>query len=925
MSEQKCSFAEFRATYRLQLSRRFGFSDAADLVPYLAALGVSHVYASPITEARPGSTHGYDIIDHSRLNPELGGEDAFDAFVAALHRHDMGLIVDFVPNHMGIGADNVWWLDVLEWGEASPYAQYFDINWDAARPDLKGRVLLPVLGEQYGEILERGEIQLRFDAAEGSFSAWYFVHRFPISPLTYGMILEAAGEIPAGLAGAFASLGGLSAAVAREDAVVLKGRLAAAARDPSVNAAIGAALAQFAGRAGEPRSFDLLHGLLEAQHYRIAHWRVAAEEINFRRFFNINDLAGLRMELPELFERSHRMLFARLRRGDLQGLRIDHIDGLFDPRTHCERLHEAFARPLYVVVEKILARYETLPDWPVAGTTGYDFANQALGLFVDPAGEGRMTVLYRRFAGGNEDFDEVLYAAKLRIMRINFASEMNVLAGEFHRLSMGDRRTRDFTLNGMLAALEEVIAAFPVYRTYVSAHGASADDRRYIGWAIGQAKKRWRGADTSIFDFLRTVLGGEATECVPVAGDALHVAMHFQQVTGPVMAKAAEDTAFYRYVRLLALNEVGGDPRRFGLSVAAFHHLAQERARLWPRAMVTTATHDTKRGEDARVRLALLSETPREWSRRLSQWFRLNRSRRVEVDDEIVPSRNVEYLFYQALLSAWAPDLEPFDTACIASLARRIEEYMIKAVREAKRQTSWSNPNAEYETALRRFVQTVLDAGRTNPFLGQFHAFAESLARPAAVASLAQLVLKLTVPGVPDIYQGGELWDFSLVDPDNRRPVDWDLRRSLLADIAATPAAEVVRHWAQHWQDGREKLFVTQRLLALRRAYPALFAEGDYQPLECDGERSGHLCAFARRHGDCAVVVAVPRLVYHLYRDGGTPDWGRTEIALPSATGWADWLTGRRLDDGDRVPAARLFADFPVSVLFAAMSPAGEA
>jgi (1->4)-alpha-D-glucan 1-alpha-D-glucosylmutase len=918
MSEESCSFAEFRATYRLQLSRGFGFSEAADLVPYLAALGVSHVYASPITEARPGSTHGYDIVDHNRLNPELGGSDAFSAFVGALHRHGMGLIVDFVPNHMGIGADNDWWLDLLEWGEASPYAQYFDINWDADRSDLKGRVLLPVLGAQYGEILESGEITLRFDAAEGSFSAWYFEHRFPISPPSYGTILEAGGEILAGLAGRFAALSGLSAAIAQEDAAVLKGRLAEAVRKPAVAAATAAALERFAGRAGDPRSFDRLHRLLEAQHYRIAHWRVAAEEINYRRFFNINDLAGLRMELPDLFERTHRLLFALIRRGDVQGLRIDHIDGLFDPRTYCERLQQAFEAPLYTVVEKILARYEMLPDWPVAGTTGYDFANQVLGVFIDPVGERWITRLYRRLDGHDATFDDVLYTAKRRIMRVNLASEINQLAGEFHRLSMGERRTRDFTANGMLAALVEVIASFPVYRTYVSPRGASPDDRRYIGWAVGQAKKRWQGADTSIFDFLHLVLTGEAAGCDPGDDDALRVAMHFQQVTGPVMAKAAEDTAFYRYVRLLVLNEVGGDPRRFGVSVAAFHHLAQERARLWPRALLTTATHDTKRGEDARIRLALLSETPREWGRQLSRWFRLNRSRRNEIDNEIVPSRNVEYLFYQALLGAWAPDLEPRDMAGISSFAERIEAYMIKAVREAKQQTSWSNPNTAYEAALRRFVQGVLDAGRVNPFLDEFHAFAAALARPGAVASLAQLVLKLTAPGVPDIYQGGELWDFSLVDPDNRRPVDWDLRRAMLHKIAAAPAADLARDW----QDGREKLFVTQRLLALRRRHPVLFAEGDYQPLECEGEKSGQICAFARRRGDCAVVVAVPRLLYRLYRDGA-PDWGETEIALPSAPGWEDWLTGRQYDDQNRIAAARLFADFPVSVL-RAVPPEGD-
>jgi (1->4)-alpha-D-glucan 1-alpha-D-glucosylmutase len=920
MSEDSGSFIAFRATYRLQLSGSCGFREATGLVPYLAALGVSHVYASPITEARPGSAHGYDIIDHNRLNPELGGKEEFNVFVDALHRHRMGLIVDFVPNHMGIGADNAMWLEVLEWGADSPYAPFFDINWDAARPDLKGRVLLPVLGAQYGEILENGEIGLRFDAAEGSFSAWYFEHRFPISPVSYVTVLEAAGKALAGLADDFAALATWSVDIAREDAVVLKSRLAEAAGEPAGARAIASALAQFAGRPGEPASFERLHRLLEAQHYRIAHWRVAAEEINYRRFFNINDLAGLRMELPELFERTHRLLFELIQRRDVQGVRVDHIDGLFDPRAYCEQLRQAFETPLYIVVEKILARYEMLPDWPVAGTTGYDFANQVLGIFVDPAGESAMTRLYQRFAGREETFDDVLYAAKLRIMRVNLASEMNVLAGEFHRLSMRERRTRDFTLNGMLAALEEVIAAFPVYRTYVSPRGVGADDRRYIGWAVSQAKKRWRGADTSIFDFLHAILTVQAPAQPDTSrGGALYAAMHFQQITGPVMAKSAEDTAFYRYTRLLALNEVGGDPRRFGVSVAAFHHLAQERARLWPRAMVTTATHDTKRGEDARIRLALLSEMPREWGRRLSQWFRLNRSRRFEIDNEIVPSRNVENLFYQALLGAWPPQLGPGDAAGVNKLAARLEEYMIKAVREAKQQTSWSNPNAAYETALRRFVQGVLDPGRANPFLSEFHAFVGALARPGAVASLAQLALKLTVPGVPDIYQGGELWDFSLVDPDNRRLVDWDLHRALLERIATAQAEDLAREW----QDGREKLFVTQRLLALRRAHPALFAEGDYQPLEIEGEKSGHLCAFARRRGNCAIVVAVPRLLHRLYRDGSAPDWGRTEIILPSPSAWRDWLTGRRLAARHRVSAASLFADFPVSVLLGASESGG--
>jgi (1->4)-alpha-D-glucan 1-alpha-D-glucosylmutase len=913
MSGQPGDALPIRATYRLQFHRGFTFRDATGLVPYLAALGVSHLYASPITEARPGSTHGYDIIDHNRFNPEIGSDEDFRRLIAALRAHGIGLIVDFVPNHMGIGADNVWWLDVLEWGQESPVARYFDINWHAARPDLEGRVLLPVLGEQYGVILEKGEIALRFDPAEGSFSAWYFDHRFPIGPRSYGAILDGGGELLAGLALDFHAIETSASAAARERATELKRALADRARDPAVAVPIEAALQQFAGRAGDPDSFGPLHRLLEAQSYRIADWRVAAEEINYRRFFNINDLAGLRMELPELFEQTHRLIFGLVERGDLQGLRVDHIDGLFDPQDYCERLQQRSGAPLYVLVEKILARYEVLPDWPVAGTTGYDFVNQVLAIFVDPEGEAAMNRLYRRMAPRDETFDEVLYACKKRIMQVNLASEMNVIAREFHQLAMRDRRTRDFTLNGMLAALEEVVAAFPVYRTYVSPRGAGADDRRYIDWAIGQARKRWRGADLSIFDFLRAILTGEAAdpERDPSPGGALHTAMHFQQVTGPVMAKAAEDTAFYRYVRLLALNEVGGDPRRFGMSVAAFHHLGQQRARQSPRAMVTTATHDTKRGEDARARLALLSEMPREWGRRVFQWLRLNRSRRSEIDGDSAPDRNVEYLFYQTLFGAWPPALDPGDVAGVEGLAERVEAYMIKAARERKLETSWSNPSAAYEGALQRYVRSVLDASRPNPFLAEFHAFVVALARQGAITSLAQLVLKLTVPGVPDIYQGGELWDFSLVDPDNRRPIDWDTRRVLLEEVTTMRAADL----AGNWQDGREKLFATHRLLTLRRAHPDLFAEGDYQPLEVAGDRSGHLCAFVRSREGMSLVAAVPRLIYQLYREGEAADWGASEIVLPPGGGWRDVFTGRRLDWQDRVPAADLFADFPVCVL----------
>ena len=912
MSGPPAPAAAVRATYRLQFHRGFTFRDAQTLIPYFAELGISHLYASPIMEARPGSSHGYDIIDHNRINPEIGGEAGFQTLVAALHAHGMGLILDIVPNHMGVGGrDNAWWLDTLEWGEESPFAAYFDINWDAARDDLKGRVLLPVLGDQYGVILERGDIELRLDRTEGSFSAWYSDHRFPISPRSYAAILDAGGGPLAGLAREFAAIKSCTPVAARERATALKSRLAAIAVEPAGVAALAALLHAFNGQPCRPASFRRLHRLLDAQAYRLAFWRVATEEINYRRFFNINDLAGLRMELPQLFEETHRPVFAMIERGEVQGLRIDHIDGLFDPGTYCKALQRQSAEPLYIIVEKILARHEGLPDWPIAGSTGYDFVNQALALFVDPGGEPAMTRLYRQLTGRDEDFDDILDACKRRIMRVNLASEMNVLARRFHRLSMSEWRTRDFTLNGMLAALEEVIAAFPVYRTYVSERGVSADDRRHIEWAIGQAKQRYRPDDTTILDFVhRVIIGDCAGHAHPE--EVLRTAMHFQQVTGPVLAKACEDTAFYRYFRLLALNEVGGDPRRFGMSIAAFHRLMQDRARYWPHAMIATATHDTKRGEDARLRLALLSEMPRDWGRRVSRWLRLNRRHRSEIGGELVPDRNVEYLFYQTLVGAWPPGMSPNDTDGMRHVGDRIETAMVKAVREGKEVSRWSNPNTQYEAGLQRFIAGALDASRANPFLADFHAFIGLLAQPAAVASLAQLVLKMTVPGVPDIYQGGELWDFSLVDPDNRRLVDWERRRAVLREVGAAGVAELVGDW----EDGREKLFIVHHLLQLRRHHPALFATGEYVPLEVtDGPGADHLCAFARRSGDSVLVVAVPYLVHGLYRGGATADWGATELTLPAQLAWRDVLTGREWPRSERIPVGDLLAAFPVSVL----------
>src|SRR5215471_4584150 len=613
-------------------------------------------------EARPGSTHGYDIIDHNRLNPEIGTEAGFRALVDALHAHGMGLILGFVPNHMGVGSDNRWWFDVLEWGQQSPFAAYFDINWDPVRPDLKGRVLLPVLGDHYGAVLENGDIALRFDAEEGTFSAWYYDHRFPLSPDSYATILEAGGEPLANVAREFRKIRQYQAGSARPQAARLKQSLAERTREPPFADAIEVALDHFKGEPGNAASFAALHQLLEMQAYRIAYWRVAAEEINYRRFFNINELAGLRMELPELFERTHRLVFKLIECGDVQGLRIDHVDGLLDPKGYLMRLGEQAPVPFYLVVEKILARHEALrEDWPVAGTTGYEFANLVLDLLVHPSGEEGLTQAYADFVGSHRTFDQIVYDCKIRVMLNEMASELNVLARDAGRLARQNPRTADFTRNILHRALKEIIACFPVYRTYVDGNARPTEaDTRDMDWAVAHARRNEPELDPSVFDFLHRLL---TTDLVaqPRSGfsrqSAIRFAMRVQQYSGPVMAKGLEDTAYYRFNRFVALNEVGGHPDHFGVSLGAFHRANAQRAERWPHAMLATSTHDTKRGEDARARLAVLSEMPEEWARQVQTWSRLLRARRGDVEGTGPPDRNDEYLFYQLLLGAWPVDL----------------------------------------------------------------------------------------------------------------------------------------------------------------------------------------------------------------------------------------------------------------------------
>jgi (1->4)-alpha-D-glucan 1-alpha-D-glucosylmutase len=966
-------------TYRVQFGRSFTFADAEHLVPYLAALGVSHLYASSYLKARAGSTHGYDLTDYGALNPEIGDEDGLVRLCAALDRHGMGQILDFIPNHMGIGkADNVWWLDVLEWGQASPYAEYFDIDWTPAKEQLRGKVLLPALGGLYGEVLERGELAVAFDPAAGSFGVWYHEHLFPIRPAHYGAILapyiasrraagEADGVVLDALDGVVKRAPELRVgrlpirrrAAVREAAILFKRDLAAlVARCPESGAAIEAAVEAFNGTPGDARSFQPLHRLLERQAYRLAYWRVAADEINYRRFFDINDLAGVRMERTALFEVAHRLVQPWVAQGRLHGRRIDHIDGRYDPAQYCRRLTAqasealaptapAEARPkLYLVVEKILAQHEALRDWPIDGTTGYEMLNLINGLFVDPDSAAALDAAYRQFLGRGSSFDEILYAAKKLVMRTMLASELQVLANTLDRICETNWRTRDFTLAGLRAALEEVVANFPVYRTYVDERAVTAADRRDIDWAVGLARRRRDADESPVLDFIHGVLTGDLVRRRRSGYSrraVIDVAKRFQQFTGPVTAKSLEDTSFYRFNRLLSLNEVGGDPRRVGASIAAFHHVNQERMRLWPTAMTTTATHDTKRGEDMRARLDVLSEMPREWGARARHWATLNRRAKFGGDGASIPGRNDEYFLYQTLVGAWPNalmDAAALDPAALDAFRERIEGCMLKSMREAKLRTSWAHPKPVYEDAMTAFIRRVLDPAASQLFLADLVGFAARLAGPGMVNGLAQTVLKLTVPGVPDVYQGAELWDLSLVDPDNRRPVDFARRATLLGDLArefppdraAEPAA--LRRLLDCWPDGRIKLFVLWRLLTLRRGQEELFRRGAYVPLAVEGRHEEHICAFARVADEAMLLVAVPRLTAKLGAAAPGPLgalWGDTKVVCPErAAGrpWLDVFSGKHRHADERMggpvmPAARLFAELPIAVMVAGSTDGG--
>jgi (1->4)-alpha-D-glucan 1-alpha-D-glucosylmutase len=960
------------ATYRLQLNRDFTFNQATEVVPYLSALGISHCYISPCLKARAGSLHGYDIVDHNSLNPEIGSNEEFDRFVNTLHEHGMGLILDIVPNHMGVmGSDNAWWLDVLENGESSVFANYFDIDWHPLKDELHGKVLVPVLGDHYGAVLEKGDLKLVFNVQRGEFTISYFENRFPIDPRQYPRILEhcapQTSESPGeqntdllefqSLITAFGHLPERSEASSdriaerNRDKEINKRRLAElCARVPAIASCIRKAVESFNGDPANPASFENLHELIKAQAFRLANWRVASDDINYRRFFDTNDLAGLCMENEAVFEATHRLVLSMIAERKVDGVRLDHPDGLYDPAQYFERLNRSIAiaakpaeselgsvpRPCsggdapYVVIEKILTGSERLPaDWAVCGTTGYDFANLVNGLFVDPATGKRMERIYRNFIRNSIDddteFEDLAYRCRKLIMRVALVSELNMLANRLARIALARRRTCDFTLNSLRDAVMEVVANFPVYRTYVTPAGVSDTDAGYIHIAIAAAKWRSPANDTSIFDFISEVLlthiaDGQDT---PYRNAVITVAMKFQQFTSPVMAKGLEDTVFYRYNRLVSLNEVGSDPRRFGVTIDSFHSANQERLRAWPHTMLATSTHDSKRSEDVRARIDVLSEIPGLWRLRARDWRRFNRAYKRTVNDKPAPSANDEYLIYQTLIGAWPSGTLNNENEW-STFRDRIESYMLKAIREAKRNTSWINNNTEYETAVSTFVKKLLTPGPKNRFLDDFVPFQKRIARVGVWNSLSQTLLKLTCPGLPDIYQGTELCDLSLVDPDNRRPVDYSSRRQIFESLQGWNESDrsLVSSLLQTPEEGRAKLHLISRTLSLRQQHPELFQAGEYLPIKVEGGKANHLVAFARKSESTTVLVVVPRLIATLLNDADIPPigpdiWDDTRLVLPFCgcqDKYRNVLTGEVLDMATPLTASRALADFPVAL-----------
>ncbi|MDE1913015.1 MAG: malto-oligosyltrehalose synthase [Pseudomonas sp.] len=903
-----------RATQRLQFHKGFTLDDAVPLVPYFAELGISHLYASPLLSARAGSMHGYDVVDPTSVNPELGGEPALRRLVAALREHDMGLILDIVSNHMAVGgADNLWWLDLLEWGRLSPYSEFFDIQWHSPDPLLKGQLLMPFLGSDYGEALQSGALPLRFDPQHGSFYVEHYEHRFPICPREYGELVPVKS-----LADRFSSLAYQPDAYPQ--AAALKQELIEAARDPETLTAIEANLDLYDAR--QPEGFARLHHLLEQQSYRLASWRTAADDINWRRFFDVNELGGLRVERSAVFEATHGKIFQLISEGLIDGLRIDHIDGLADPRGYCRKLRRrvdslASGRHLPIFVEKILGEGETLrEDWRVDGTTGYEFMNQLSLLQHDPKGFEPLAELWTRHTERPSSFIEEAWLARQQILNGSLAGDFESVAQALLQVARDDVMSRDLTLGAIRRALQELIVHFPVYRTYISARGRSELDDVFFLQALAGARSTLSEGDWPVLDYLEKWLGGQPWRDRPLGRKRKmlkHACVRFQQLTSPAAAKAVEDTAFYRSGVLLSRNDVGFSTEQFSAPLEDFHAVNQQRLRTFPDNLLATATHDHKRGEDTRARLAVLSEAADWYAEQVEQWRPLAARLRSDAN---TPYAGDELILYQVLLGSWPLDLHRDDTEGLADYHQRLWQWQQKALREAKLNSSWSAPNELYEQGVEAFLSRLLleDAGKTlRDAIGEA---AQAIAPAGALNGLAQSLLRLTVPGVPDLYQGDEFWDFTLVDPDNRRPVDYPARQQGLH----TPPD--IGELMFNWHDGRIKQALISQVLGLRKAHPQLFRQGTYEPLEVVGEHAERVVAFYREYQDKQLLVVVPRWPHRLLENGVYPlinaqIWGDTRVRLPFAAPTQNWKglfrTGAVTPNKELMISAAL-GDFPVNV-----------
>lgn len=917
-----------RATQRLQFHKDFTLDDAVPLVPYFARMGISHIYASPLLKARAGSMHGYDVVDPTVINPELGGEPALLRLVAALRENGMGLILDIVSNHMAVGgADNPWWLDLVEWGRGSPYAEFFDIQWNSPDPLLEGQLLLPFLSSDYGTVLQAGEIPLRFDAQRGAFHIEHYQHHFPVCPTTYGSILSLT-EHPRliEMGQRFAALDQYPQAYER--ARQAKAEIAELVKDPELLKAIELGIEQFDSR--QPDGFKRLHQLLERQHYRLASWRTAGDDINWRRFFDINELGGLRVERPKVFEATHGKIFQMVADGLVDGLRIDHVDGLANPRGYCRKLHrrvqrllaqrppEAHLEHLPIFVEKILGPDEPLrEDWSVDGTTGYEFMNQVSLLQHDPKGQAPLGELWGRLTERTADFDQEVLVARDLVLHGTLAGDFENVAQSLLQVARSDLMSRDITLGAIRRALLALVVNFPIYRTYISVCGRSEQDDRFFQQAMNGARASLNEGDWQVLDYLQQWLGGEAWRDLPRGRKRnlyKNACIRFQQLTSPVAAKSVEDTSFYRSAVLLSRNDVGFHPQHFSAPVDAFHQACLKRHASFPDNLLATATHDHKRGEDTRTRLAVLSECAAWYAEQVERWRQLAMPIKGQEAAATI-SAGDELMLYQALLGSWPLDLE--GEQAHEAYAERMVQWQEKALREAKLQSSWSAPNQAYETACREFLRALLLAPEGLALRQSLGATAHRIATAGALNSLVQIVLRMTVPGVPDLYQGTEFWDFSLVDPDNRRPVDYPAREQALAQSPRAPEL------LSDWQDGRVKQAVIAAVLNVRAEHPELFSRGEYVPLQVTGSHAEHVLAFARTWEQTRAIVIVPRLCNELLGTAQTPfinaaNWGDTRVIVPFADSSDAWKgvfsEVVSINDG-AIPLSAALGDFSVNLL----------